>query len=90
MFKPGSGVKDCVLDDSLIVPTEPWHYRKEDLAVAAKYTLRLAYLPGLHEVCKMLGVTPGDHSAWGDVKATAQCFKRLYDRLGIDNDWVAE
>ena len=76
------------LDVSLMIPAQPWHYRLEDLSVAAKYTLGLAYLPGLLDVCKMLGVQPGDHSAWGDVVATARCFDKLYRRAGIEADWV--
>ena len=58
----------------------PWHHRLLDLSAyaAGALGLPLEELPGLHKVCEILGVkNEEEHSALGDVRATAQCFRRL-------------
>jgi DNA polymerase-3 subunit epsilon len=62
---------------------EPWHYRLADLSAYAAGALGVlpGDLPGLDNVCHLLGVTNEDpHSALGDARATAECFRRLVDR----------
>lgn len=59
---------------------EPWHHRLADLAAYAGPALLLApnELVGLAQVCEALGVTHEDeHTALGDARATAECFRRL-------------
>lgn len=59
---------------------EPWHHRLADLAAYAGPALMLApnELVGLAEICERLGVTnEAEHTALGDARATATCFKKL-------------
>lgn len=58
----------------------PWHHRLADLAAFAAPAMHLPpnELPGLDKVCQYLEVeNEGDHTALGDARATAECFKRL-------------
>jgi DNA polymerase-3 subunit epsilon len=60
-----------------------WHHRLADLSAYAAAALRLApnELVGLDDICSRLGVVNEDpHSARGDARATAECFRRLYGR----------
>lgn len=57
-----------------------WHHRLADLAAYAAGALGLppTELPGLATVCKLLNVdNESEHSALGDARATAECFKKL-------------
>jgi DNA polymerase III subunit epsilon len=57
-----------------------WHHRLADLAAyaAGKLDIDPTELPGLAAVCEKLGVVNEDpHSALGDARATAECFRRL-------------
>lgn len=57
-----------------------WHHRLADLSAyaAGVLGLPLGELPGLAKVCEMLGVTNDEeHSALGDARATAECFRIL-------------
>lgn len=57
-----------------------WHHRLADLSAYAAPTLGLAptELPGLHQVCTLLGVTnTAPHTALGDARATADCFREV-------------
>lgn len=61
----------------------PWHHRLADLSAYAAGALHISptTMPGLDVVCQSLHVenlTP--HSAMGDARATAQCFRTLIDR----------
>lgn len=59
---------------------QPWHYRLLDLSAYAAGVLALhpGELPGAHKVCELLGVeNEEEHSALGDARATAECFRRL-------------
>lgn len=59
---------------------EPWHYRLADLSAyaAGALGLPLTELPGLYKVCELLGVKNEEvHSAMGDARATAECFRLL-------------
>ncbi|AEJ92207.1 DnaQ-like DNA polymerase III subunit [Mycobacterium phage Optimus] len=59
---------------------EPWHHRKLALEsyAAGVLGLPLDELPGLNKVCEILGVENEDpHSALGDARATAECFRIL-------------
>jgi DNA polymerase-3 subunit epsilon len=58
----------------------PWNHRLLDLSAyaAGVLGLPLGELPGLAKVCELLGVENEDpHSALGDARATAECFRRL-------------
>ena len=58
----------------------PNHHRLLDLSAyaAGVLGLPLGELPGLAKVCELLGVENEDpHSALGDARATAECFRRL-------------
>ncbi|WP_044109768.1 exonuclease domain-containing protein [Mycobacterium canetti] len=60
-----------------------WHHRLADLAAYAAPALGLApnELVGLAEICQRLGVElDGEHTALGDARATAECFRRLTQR----------
>lgn len=59
---------------------EVWHHRLWDLSSYAMGRLNLKYQPGLSDVCKRLGIPPGDHTATGDVTATGECFLELLSR----------
>ncbi|WP_435582880.1 3'-5' exonuclease [Amycolatopsis thermoflava] len=57
-----------------------WHHRLLDLSAYAAGVLAInpGELPGLHAVCERLGVTNDEpHTALGDARATAECFRRL-------------
>lgn len=59
---------------------ELWHHRLADLSAITAGSLGVAptELPGLSECCRLLGVTNMDpHSALGDARATADCFREL-------------
>lgn len=59
---------------------EPWHHRLADLAAYAGPALLLApnELVGLAQICERLGVRiDGEHTALGDARATAECFRKL-------------
>jgi DNA polymerase III epsilon subunit-like protein len=58
----------------------PWHHRLADLSAYAAGALGIppTSLPGLDVVCRSLKVeSEGAHSALGDARATAECFRRL-------------
>lgn len=64
---------------------ESWHYRLADLGSYAAALLHLdpAEIPSLRDVCHLLGVTRDaaeEHTALGDARAAAECFRRLRDR----------
>ena len=64
-----------------------WHHRLADVAAYAAPGFQLApnQLVGLDEICRRLGVVNDEpHSARGDARATAECFRKLYDRY---NHW---
>jgi DNA polymerase-3 subunit epsilon len=57
-----------------------WHHRLLDLSAYAAGVLRLplSELPGLSTVCELLDVeNEAPHTALGDARATAECFRRL-------------
>jgi DNA polymerase-3 subunit epsilon len=61
----------------------PWHHRLADLAAYAGSALHLGphELVGLDKVCAALKVDNGSpHSALGDARATAECFRRLTEQ----------
>lgn len=62
------------------LPASPWHYRLADLSAYAAGRLGIppTELPGLDVVCQLLGVENDcPHSALGDARAAAECFRRL-------------
>ncbi|HEY9354666.1 MAG TPA: exonuclease domain-containing protein [Nocardioides sp.] len=61
---------------------EPWHHRMWDVEVLAAGKLTLPKVPGLREVCQLLDLTPGDHTATGDVTATGRAFMALQSMPG--------
>lgn len=57
-----------------------WHHRLLDLSAFAAGVLGVhpGELPGAHAVCELLGVVnEEEHSALGDARAAAECFRRL-------------
>lgn len=57
-----------------------WHHRLADISPYAAGALGLdpTDLPGLDRVCAALGVVNEDpHTAMGDARATAECFRRV-------------
>lgn len=59
-----------------------WHYRLADLAAYAAGALGLSptELVGLADICNRLGVdNEAEHTALGDARATAECFRKLKD-----------
>lgn len=59
---------------------QPWHHRLADLAAYAGPALLLApnELVGLAQICERLNVQiDGEHTALGDARATAECFRKL-------------
>lgn len=63
-----------------------WHHRLADLAAyaAPEMSRKPDNLPGLVDVCKWLDVENTEaHSALGDARATAECFRRLIEGYGI-------
>lgn len=73
------------LFDSYGLHAEPWHHRKLDLSAYAAGVLGLhpAELPGLAGVCELLGVTPGDHTAEADVRATVLALRALMAKAEV-------
>lgn len=70
---------------------QPWHHRLCDLAAYAAPAMGVppTQTKGLKDVCDALGVPPGDHTALGDVRATADCFRKLiveYNRGAVFNE----
>lgn len=66
-----------------LIDGAPWHYRLADVSAyaAGKLGIPPTELPGLHSVCELLGVENEDpHSALGDARATAECFRLLMER----------
>lgn len=65
------------------VPPSPWHHRLADLEAYSAAALHLppTELSSLSGICKALDVEIVDaHSALGDARATAECFRRLTQR----------
>lgn len=61
-------------------PKPVWHHRLADLAAYAAGAFRLppTELVGLGAVCERLGIqNEGEHTALGDARATAECFRKL-------------
>lgn len=70
---------------------EVWHHRLLDLSAYAAGVLGTPpnELQGLRDVCEALDVVNEDpHSAMGDVRATAECFRRLIDWRGCSIQWA--
>ncbi len=64
---------------------EPWNYRLADLGsyVAGALGIQPALIPSLAAVTLELGVTNTDpHTALGDARAAAGCFRKLADMSG--------
>lgn len=74
---------DAVLIEKLLDrhDAEPsWHHRLADISPFAAGALGLSPtdLPGLERVCELLEVVNKDpHTALGDARATAECFRRV-------------
>lgn len=67
-------------DSSRLPIGNGWHHRLLDLSAYAAGVLGLhpGELPGAHTVCELLGVeNEEEHSALGDARAAAECFRRL-------------
>lgn len=65
------------------LPASPWHHRLADLSAYAAGALNLppTELLGLAAVCERLKVENDcEHSALGDARATAECFRKLTAR----------
>lgn len=61
-------------------PVNPWHHRLADISTYTAGVLGIdpTELPGLAQCCEALGVAHREqHSALGDVLATAECFREL-------------
>jgi DNA polymerase III epsilon subunit-like protein len=56
---------------------EMWHYRMLDVESYAKGILNLDYVPGLNDICRLLSISLGDHTALGDVSVTVACYQEL-------------
>lgn len=63
----------------ILVGAPEWHHRLADIAnlTAGALGVDPRDLPGLATCCELWGVTPGDHTATGDVEAAGQCFLAL-------------
>ncbi|OBJ24618.1 3'-5' exonuclease [Mycobacterium sp. 1245801.1] len=76
--------------DMLVAATNmkpSWNYRLADVSayVAGALGIYPAEIPGLHDCCERLGVVnDAEHSALGDAKATAECF-RIAEAIGRRN-----
>jgi DNA polymerase-3 subunit epsilon len=69
-------------------PKEPWHHRLADVSAYAAGAMGLPpdKAPGLQKLCEILDIqNDHEHSALGDARATAACFRRLIDG-GIMNE----
>lgn len=65
------------------IDVDLWHHRMADISACTAGALGLppTELPGLLDCCRLLGVTNSDpHSALGDARATADCFRELERR----------
>lgn len=74
------GTRDHRGELSYVPVKEPWRYRLTDLSAFAAGALGLdpADIPGLSDVCSLCEVTNADpHSAIGDARAAAECFRVL-------------
>lgn len=61
-------------------------HRMWELGTYAAAVLRLPpgeKQPNLAQVCDLLGIPPGDHTASGDVDATGRAFLALFERAGV-------
>lgn len=66
-----------------------WHHRLADLAAYAAGALNIPpnELIGLSAICERLGVTnEEEHSALGDARATAECFRKLMRLYEVRED----
>jgi hypothetical protein len=74
-------------DPRRITPWRPWHHRLLDLSAyaAGVLGLRPAPLPGLWDVCTILGVDPEPevHTAANGVAVTVACFESLFVKAGL-------
>lgn len=64
-----------------------WHHRLADLSAYAAPILGLppTELPGLQQICDLLGVTNRDpHTALGDAQATDDCFHKIAIRAVVE------
>lgn len=71
----------------------PWHHRLADVAayVAGALGLPPTDLPGLDRCCGLLSVINRDpHSALGDARATAECFRRVAPGLAAASEGGAK
>lgn len=57
-----------------------WFHGLWDICAYAAGVLRLRHIPSLLEICELLKLPPGDHTAKGDVVAIGRCMKALMDR----------
>lgn len=66
----------------------PFHHRLLDVESYAAGVLGLppGELPGLSQLCDLLSIPPGDHTAEADVTSTGLCFKALLDKAGVTLD----
>lgn len=62
------------------IRTDPWHHRLWDIEAYACGVLALRDLPSMSDICHLLGIAPGDHSAGGDVAAGSSAFHELRRR----------
>lgn len=70
------------LDRGGYVDPPSWHHRLLDLSAygAGVLNIPVTELPGLSAMCDRLGVEHIDaHTAFGDVMATVECFRKLFD-----------
>lgn len=75
--------RELAKDAEAVGEGEVWHHRLADLSALTAGALGMAptELPGLAECCRLLGVANLDpHSALGDARATADCFRELERR----------
>jgi DNA polymerase III epsilon subunit-like protein len=78
------------LGEAPLTPS-PWHHRLADLSAyaAGALNIRPTALPGLEVVCRSLQVeNEGEHSALGDARATAECFRRIAAKAADRNSAV--
>ncbi|ORL35002.1 exonuclease domain-containing protein [Prescottella equi] len=78
-----AAVLDRELAKDAYAVSEAWHHRLADLSALTAGALGMVPtgLPGLSECCRLLGVPHMDsHSALGDARATADCFRELERR----------
>lgn len=70
---------DLAFDRRGWLTNQPWHHRMLDLSnyAAGVLDLPMNELPGLAQVCELLNIAPGNHTAAEDVRATGECFLAL-------------